>query len=430
MANLIGHWKLDETGPSGLIVDASPNERHGSFTPATAGHWVDGKAGRAIRFPAAGSIRLDSHAPALGKLTDFTVSMWIQYDGGTSRQLLAFSDGTLSHRIQVEVHNGALAFGWQDGGSFQNVITKPLSWEPDRWYHVVFVNDVKAGKSILRSNDLVRMTHANTLSPAGLRSPVKCVRIGSLGGGYPFSGCIDDVRLFDSALPLSEQLALYDALNGEPDDPRWVAAKTALIEKQRRLAMARRARELFHTEEAPHLSKSELQQKVEWLFQTDDDDLLTRAGKEIGWTGQMIDRLQRRADPPQLADELAVLKQIEQRVAANEGAVDPSETRRLYFDIRALKRRVMLKSPEINFSGIICVDAPYTYRSLDTHGTFQQTEWVHESRFRSEMCASHGAKLLVLEDFAKTPAPRLLAPTDDFGQPGRHAQFRPLLRRP
>ncbi len=410
---LIGHWKLDETGQSNLIADVSPNEMHGSFSAATAGHSVDGKAATAIRFPAAGSIRLDQHAPALGKLTDFTVSMWIRYEGGPSRMLFTFSDGTLSHRIQVEVHNRALSFGWQDGGSWQNLITRPLSWEPARWYHVVFVNDSKVGKSVLRSNDLVWMTHTNKLSPASLRSPVTSVQIGSLNGGYPFNGCIDDVRLFDSALPLSEQVALY-----KPHTPKdsWLQAKAALIENQRRLEMARQAREWFYAQEAPRLNKSQRQQKVDWLFQTEDDDLLTRAGKEIVWTAEMIDRLKKRDGAPDLANELTALKNIRQRASAADSSLDISKMLKLYFDIRGLKRQVMFKSSEIDFSDIICVDAPYTHRSLDTHGTFQQTEWVHESRFRSEMCASHGAKLLVLTDFVNTPQPRQLAPTDNFGK--------------
>ncbi|NQT16972.1 MAG: hypothetical protein HQ582_29715, partial [Planctomycetes bacterium] len=337
--------------------------------------------------------------------------------------MFTFSDGTLSHRIQVEVHNGVLGFGWQDGGSFRNFTTKRLSWESGRWYHVVFASDGKAGKSILRSNDLVWKTDANTLSPAGLGSPVKRVQIGSLNGEYPFRGCVDDVRLFDAALPISEQLALYDALKSTPDDPQRVAAATTLIEGHRRKETARRARELFYAEEAPHLSKSELRQKVDWLFQAEEDDLLTRTGKEIVWTREMIDRMRERAGAPDLSDELAALKKIEQGASADEAALDASGIRRLYFDVRALKRRVMLESPEIGFSEIICVDAPYTHRSPDTHGTFDQTEWVHESRFRSEMCASHGARLVVLEDFAGTAAPRTLAPTDDFGRPGAMLSF-------
>ncbi|NQT19126.1 MAG: hypothetical protein HQ592_05440, partial [Planctomycetes bacterium] len=420
--SLVGHWRLDENGQTSHMADSSASGLHGSFSASSAKHSVEGKLGRAIRFPAAGSIGLDG-AATFGRMADFTLSMWIQYDGGPSRLLFSFSDGTLTHRIQMEVHNGAIGFGRQNGGLFEHFWTDPLTWEPGRWYHVVFVSNGKVGRSILRSNDVLWKADADTLSPADLTSPVKRVEIGSLNGAFSFNGCVDDVRLYSSALPLSEQLALYDALKDEPDEPQWVAAKKALIEKQRRVEMARRARELFFSQEAPHLSKSELQQKVDWLFQTEEDDLLARTGKEIVWTREMIERLKKRPDAPDLADELTALKKIRQRASADEATLDAFEIRRLYFDIRALKRKVMLRSPEIDFSAIICVDAPYPYRSLDTHGTFQQTEWVHESRFRSEMCASHGAKLLMLEGFAKTPAARKLAPPDDFAQPGAMFSF-------
>lgn len=420
---LIGHWTLDEDGQDNVVADSSSNEFHGSLSGAAERHSVDGKVGRAIRFPASGSIRLDADVARLGRLTDFTISMWIQYDGGASRQLFTFSDGTMNHRVQVEVHNNRLHFGWQNGGSFVGFGTESLKWTPGEWYHVVFTNDKKAGKSILRSNDLARKTDPNTFSPADLASPVKEVEIGSLVGKYSFNGSVDDVRLFDSALPLPEQLALYETLKSTPGDPQWIAAARAMIDEHRRKETARRARELFFADEAPHLTKREFQQKVDWLFQTEGDDLLTRTGKEIVWTREMIGRLEKRPDAPDLSDEAAELDKLEARASADGAVLDASNLRRLYFDVRALKRRVMLQSPEIDFSAIICVDAPYTHRSPDTHGTFDQTEWVHESRFRSEMCASHGAKLLVLDDFAKTPAPRRLAPTDDFGQPGAMFSF-------
>ncbi len=47
------------------------------------------------------AIRFDRNAAVLGKLTDFTVSMWIQYDGGASRLLFSMSDGGMSHRVVV-----------------------------------------------------------------------------------------------------------------------------------------------------------------------------------------------------------------------------------------------------------------------------------------------------------------------------------------
>jgi hypothetical protein len=259
---------------------------------------------------------------------------------------------------------------------------------------VVFVNDARRGKSILRSNGLVWKTDANTLSPAGLRSPVKRVEIGSLNGEYPFHGCVDEVRLYDSALPLSEQLALYEAIKGTTADPRWDAAKTALLAKE----AARQNHELFSkmVEEDARLSQNGRRRMADWLFQAEEEGLVARTDKELLWTREMIQRLQARADAPDLSGELAALHELEQRAGGGDAARDAPAILTRYFDVRALKRRVMFKSPEIDFSEIICVDAPYTRRSPDTHGTSHQNEWVHESRFRSVMCASHGAKLLVL----------------------------------
>ena len=396
-ASLIGHWKFDDD-----IVGST-----------------EGKIGKAARFDGEGSISLDKEAAELGKLTDFTLSMWIQYDGGPSRMLFSFSNGTLSHRIQMEVNQGTLSFGWQDGGNWQAFATKPLAWEAGQWYHVVFVCDSKLGKSILRSNDLIWKTNANTLSPAQLKSLVTHVEIGSLNGGYPFNGCIDDVRLYDLALPLSEQLAIYEPHREDP----WLVARDEFIEKHRRTEMVRRARKWFYTEQAPRLSKSELSQKADWLFQIEQDDLIERTSKEVVWTVEMIERLGKRDDAPDLADESAAIKNIQQRVSVADASFGVSKMLKLYFDIRDLKRRVMLKYPEIDFSSIICVDSPYTHRSPNTHGTMHQTEWVHESRFRSEMCATPGAKLLVLDDFARTPQPRQLAPDGNLGKPAAMMSF-------
>lgn len=399
-SSLVGHWTFDE----GLQSNAA------------------GKIGKAARFSGEGSISLSEQAAVLGKLTDLTLSMWVQYDGGPSRVLFSFSDGTLSHRIQMEIQNGELGFGLQNGGGWQDFRTKPLHWEAGKWYHVVFVCDSKLGKSILRSNDLVWIANADTLTPAGFRSPVTHIEIGSLNGGNSFNGCIDDVRLYDSALPISEQLAIYENDTDKLEDT-WVSAMNEFGEKYSRIDASRSASKWFHTDMAPDLSKSELQQKTEWLFQAENDDLFTRTDKEIGWTGEMIDRLQKRSDAPNLKSESAVLKKIQQQASVADSSLDASKILKMYFDIRALKRRVMLKYPEIDFADIICVDAPYTHRSLETHGTFQQTEWVHESRFRSEMCATTGAKLLVLEDFAKTPQPRQLAPDNNLGQPAAMMSF-------
>ncbi len=241
----LGHWKLDAKGAEEIVADATTHSLHGRAVgfDAETMRGIPGKIDQAAHFPQAGAISLGEHATALGRLKDFTISAWIQYDGGSSRMIFSFSDDTLGHRLQVEVNNGALSFGWVDGGGWTNYSTGPLVWEPGQWYHVVFVNDSILGKSILRSNDLVRQTHPNTLSPADLKAPVTHVEIGSLNGQYPFNGSIDDVRLFDSALPLGEQLALYESHQIEPDAV-WENRKRLLLEEEKpRQAMVRQIME-------------------------------------------------------------------------------------------------------------------------------------------------------------------------------------------
>lgn len=411
-----GHWTLDSVEPSGLVADSTPGGRYAKCLANPQTCCVAGKRASALRFPAAGRISLDEHAAELGKLSNFTVSMWIQYDGGESRQLFTFSDGTLSHRVQMEVHGGRLHFGWQNGGGFVGFGTPPLDWKPGTWYHVVFVNDRQAGKSILRSSDLVWETHPNTLGPAALQSPVRQIAIGSLNGQYLFNGCVDDVRLFDVALSLSAQLALEEEVTGAPADRNVAAARTRLVEQQRRRHMVSQLCRQFVTDEAARLPKSEFQRKADWLFQLEEDDLWSRAVKEIGWTRELIARQQQRRHAPDLSDELTQLEALQQQAVECETSPELAAHRTLYFDVRALKRRVMFKSPALNFSQVVCVDAPYPQRSPDTQGTFHQDEWVHESRFRSEMCASHGARLVVLDDMAGAAAARQLAPPGDFGQ--------------
>ena len=182
------------------------------------------------------------------------------------------------------------------------------------------------------------------------------VEIGSLNGAYSFHGCVDEVRLFDSPLPLSEQLALYEALRGSPADPGWEAAKTALVEKE----TARQSHGLFLkiVEEDVRLSGSDRQRRLDWLFQAEEEGLVACTGKELVWTREMIQRLQGRADVPDLSGELAALRKLAQDVSTADATYDVSAVLTRYFEIRALKRRVMFKSPEIDFSKLICVDAP------------------------------------------------------------------------
>ena len=429
---LIGHWKLDEHGPGNLVADSTPNQWHGTCGTALAECSGDGKLGRAIRFPEARTINLDRHAAALGKLTDFTLSLWIRPDSprAASQMLFMLSDGTTGHRMQMEVHQGRLHFGWQNGGSFTGFDTGELAWTPGTWYHVVFVNDHKAGKTILRSNDLVYKSNADRLSPADLQSTVKRAAIGSLHDTYVFHGCVDDVRLYNRALSLPEQLAIYDAAGGAPDDARRAAAKAALLEQHRRKQADDQVRQLFLEREAPRLSTSELQQKSEWLFQAEGEDLLARTDKEIVWTREIIERRQKRTEVSNLAGEAEELKKIEQAASAAAATPDASRQLALYFQVRALKRRVMLK-----FAGDRFFEHPLrrcpVHAPQPGHARHQAPDRmgprkpIPQRNVRHPRCEAAGAG-----GFFPPPGAAASRPAGRFWSGGGHVQFRPFVRRP
>ena len=290
---LLGHWKLDENGQGELVADASPNQWHGTRVRAIAECSVPGKLGQAFRFPAAGTVRLDRHAPALGKLTDFTLSMWIQYEGGASRQLFTFSDGTLSHRLQVEVHNDCLHFGWQNGGSFAGFGTEKTHLDAR---HVVSRRICQRRPSgqvdpaIERPRMEERRQHAfarrlEIARPAGRdRIAQRRVLVPGLRGRR------SAVRLRRSRCPSSWPST--SELQGPPADPRREAAKTALVEQE----TARQSHGLFvkAVQEDARLSASERQRQLDWLFQAEEDGLATRTDKELVWTRELIERLQAR----------------------------------------------------------------------------------------------------------------------------------------
>jgi len=368
---LVGHWTMDDRATGPEVRDASPNALHGTFSGATKGPSTRGRLGSALGFAGRSQVALDRHAAVLGTLTDFTLSMWIQYDGWGSRMLFSWSDGTMNRRIQAEVHGGKLHFGWQDGGGFTGFATKPLRWARGRWYHVVFINDRAKGKRILRSNDGASARHANTLGPAGLSKPVRRVQIGALNSEYGYHGRIDDVRLYNTALSDRDVRALY---GGAPPEPK----RPALVE--------------------------------DWLFQAEGGDLHERAMKEIAWTRALAGRLQERHDAPSVDEELATLAALERQARAADASRDPNTAEKFYISVRRVKRRILFKHPEVDFDEVVFVDIPYT----------RGNQWQHESRYRSIMCASHGGELLALKGLSPDGKLRKLAPVE-----GKAALFRP-----
>jgi len=173
----------------------------------------------------------------------------------------------------------------------------------------------------------------------------------------------------------------------------------------------------------------------DWLFQADGRPTIERTLQEIGWARELAERLQRNPKTPDLSPELAELDALEKRLAPlpegeqavarphpgplpkgegasldpgplpkGEGAsLDPGPLPKgegVYFEVRAVKRRIMLKNPAVGFSQVLLIDNPYP----------RGAEWPHQARHRNGMMAVPGGRLLVLDGLYPGGHVRKLAP--------------------
>lgn len=145
----------------------------------------------------------------------------------------------------------------------------------------------------------------------------------------------------------------------------------------------------------------------DWDRQAQSEPWNVRTAKEIEWTRQLTKRILETLSHEDslrrdfFTIELSHLDQIEENLENGMTPSDLSETgRKLYYDVRRIKRRIMFQNPVIDFQSVLMIDQPY-----QTH-----PEGEHESVHRMGLAATPGGRLLVLEGLSPAGNLRQLAP--------------------
>lgn len=138
----------------------------------------------------------------------------------------------------------------------------------------------------------------------------------------------------------------------------------------------------------------------DWVFQAEGKPLAARARDEILWARQLAARLARHPKTPDLGADLAELDGLEQRLAALPAGADEAAATPLYLAVRAVKRRITLRNPAVDFSQVLFIDNPFP----------AGREWPHQARHRNGMMAVPGGRLLVLDGLGPAGELRKLAP--------------------
>jgi len=235
---LVGHWKFDET--SGTTAhDSSGNDYDAILYPSNgSGSWVDGKVGGAIDLDGSNDYLAikDLHYSQAGQIPAVSISVWIKTAKSAEGAILSF-DRSEYFRFSVggTSNNGKLFFASTDLRGSSSGITDTYGNKivsSNTWHHVAVTYDSNSSTKYFYVDGVMDRSvavHGNRNLGTGTR------RFGIIGqncednnfntmqngsrGLLPFNGSLDDLRLYDRAISLSEAGMLYSLGNryGDPD---------------------------------------------------------------------------------------------------------------------------------------------------------------------------------------------------------------------
>lgn len=191
-------WKLDDTDGTS-VVDSSGNNRDGSVTGAV---WSDGAIGGGLKFDGVDDEARFGNGPSLSGKTDFTLAAWVRTTMTSTGVIIQQRNGGFNGEYQLKVNpNGTLGFFLYGNNAYQYDFSSTATINDGEWHHVAAV---RSG-----TNGLLYIDGVQAATAAG---PVRDLAA-SIGVGVGadirdnnkhFSGTMDDIRIYDTALTAAD----------------------------------------------------------------------------------------------------------------------------------------------------------------------------------------------------------------------------------
>jgi hypothetical protein len=200
-ADGITFYPFDEG--SGTTTADAVGSRDGTLTGGAA--WTTGNPGSAVQFNGSTST-VDTGASVLDTASNYSVAAWVKLDslGGFASAVSQDGPGNSAFFLQYSGADNRFAF------SFAGVrALAPAAPETGRWYHLVGVRDVVAGSLTLYVDGQPAGTaYSCDGGPGGGNTVIGRAKFNGNPVDY-WRGAIDQVHLFDRALPASEVAQLH-----------------------------------------------------------------------------------------------------------------------------------------------------------------------------------------------------------------------------
>jgi len=215
----LAHWKFDETSGT-LANDATGHGFHGNVT---GGSWTSGLDGGALDCDG-GTNTMSLPSEAFAYINqEITFALWV--DGGDDQpqqdSVFYAEDDAGGRVLNIHIPWSDSTVYWDAGnngtGSYDRMtLDADAANFKGRWNHWVFTKNANSGVMAIYLNGELQIEETgNTQSMSG----VETASIASRLGGSNYSGKIDDVRLYASAMNAQDVKDLYDGyvvVNGVP----------------------------------------------------------------------------------------------------------------------------------------------------------------------------------------------------------------------
>ena len=216
MGNLVSEWRLDN-GSGTTATDSWSGGNTGTlngFGNTTAGYgdthtsgWMSSSnciSGTCLKFDGGSNYIIVPDNNLLDITSNMTISFWIKQTASAyaSKGILdkGNSGGAQDVNYYVYTYNGSAYFYVGNLSTYVGV--QSLSFLENQWCFMVFVLD---GTELISYTNGIKKTPTvtRTINPVANNESLK---IGDLtdANNFPFSGSIDEVRIFDAAMPTSQ----------------------------------------------------------------------------------------------------------------------------------------------------------------------------------------------------------------------------------
>jgi hypothetical protein len=213
---LVGYWPLDEGPGSSLILDRSGNGNNGGIAAIDPQNgWTTGKVGAALDVPnAVGAGVIVAPTTSInGVRTAFTIAAWAYRDAHINdRHMVVLSRQLGNQSTELYLlgfHNNTLLV-WLYGNPSSINLRANRAAPLTTWIHVAVTWDGQTVR-LYQNGESVGTLAYNSTWPAADKPLILGNNANSSGIDQPLIGRLDEVRLYNRALPQAAIQALFNA---------------------------------------------------------------------------------------------------------------------------------------------------------------------------------------------------------------------------